>query len=184
MASSSFFLSVALLVSAIVPGGSPAFAQTPPGEPSKTETPKPMAPQSPATLIKAGSLEIAAPWLRATPNGAKVAGGYLTVTNHGSEPDKLIAAAIPLAGSGQIHEMKMEDGMMHMHEIAGGLEIKPGETVTLKPGGYHLMFMDLRDSLKQGDTLEGSLMFAKAGKVIVTFKVGGLADKTAPSDAK
>jgi len=147
-------------------------------------TQQPMAPQPPATVFRAGSLEISAPWLRATPNGAKVAGGYVSVTNHGSEPDKLIAAAMPLAGRAEVHEMSMENGTMHMHELAGGLDIKPGETITLKPGGYHLMFMDLHDTLKQGDTIEGSLTFAKAGKVIVTFKVGGLADKTPPGDGK
>ncbi len=139
--------------------------------------------QSPA-IVTAGSLEIATPWLRATPNGAKVAGGYLSITNKGSEPDRLIGAAIPLAPKGAVHEMSMDNGTMRMRELNDGLEIKPGETVELKPGGYHIMFEDLRQPLKQGDTIEGTLTFAKAGKVDVTFKVGGIADTVPPAAAE
>jgi len=184
MARSPVFLSAFLALGLMAATHEAALAQAPQAVPPQGATQQPMAPETPATVVKAGSLEIATPWLRATPNGAKVAGGYLTVTNHGSEADKLVSAAIPLAGSGEIHEMNMENGMMHMHEVAGGLEIKPGETVTLKPGSYHLMFMDMRGSLKEGDTVEGALTFAKAGKVMVTFKVGGLADKTPPGESK
>jgi periplasmic copper chaperone A len=140
------------------------------------------APQSPATTM-AGSLEIATPWLRATPNGAKVAGGYLSITNKGTEPDRLTGAVIPVAAKGAIHKMSMDNGMMLMRELTDGLEIKPGETVELKPGGYHLMFEDLKQPLKQGDTVEGTLTFAKAGTVAVTFKVGGIADTVPPAAA-
>ncbi len=133
-----------------------------------------------ATVVKAGSLEIIAPWLRATPGGAKVAGGYLSITNTGTEPDRLIGAAIPVAQRGDIHEMSMANGMMRMRALESGLEIKPGQTVELKPGGYHIMFEDLREPLKQGDTIEGTLTFAKAGTVNITFQVGGIADTRAP----
>jgi copper(I)-binding protein len=132
----------------------------------------------PPSIITAGSLTIATPWLRATPNGAKVAGGYLSITNKGSESDRLISA------KGAIHEMSMDNGMMRMNELPDGLEIKPGETVILKPGSYHIMFEDLSEPLKQGDMVEGTLTFAKAGKINVTFKVGGIGDQAAPqSDA-
>jgi copper(I)-binding protein len=77
--------------------------------------------------------------------------------------------------------MSMDNGTMRMRELAGGLEIKAGETVELKPGGFHIMFQDLTEPLKQGDTVEGTLTFAKAGKVPVTFKVGGLADTAPPA---
>jgi copper(I)-binding protein len=138
----------------------------------------------PASIITAGSLTIATPWLRATPNGAKVAGGYLSITNKGSESDRLIGATLPVAPKGAIHEMSMDNGMMHMNELPDGLEIKPGETVILKPGSYHIMFEDLSEPLKQGDMVEGTLTFAKAGKINVTFKVGGIGDQAAPqSDA-
>jgi len=133
--------------------------------------------------FKAGSLEIVTPWLRATPGGAKVGGGYLSITNKGSDPDRLTGAAIPFSQKGAIHEMSMDNGMMRMRELPDGLEIKPGETVELKPGGYHIMFEDLTQPLKQGDVIEGTLTFAKAGKVNVTFKVGGFGDVSAPGAA-
>jgi copper(I)-binding protein len=133
--------------------------------------------------VKAGSLEIVTPWLRATPGGAKVAGGYLRITNAGGEADRLIGAAIPIARTGDIHEMSMDNGMMRMRALDSGLEIKAGATVELKPGGYHIMFEGLTEPLKQGDMIEGTLTFAKAGKVPVTFEVGGIADTAPPAAA-
>ena len=124
-----------------------------------------------AETVKAGTLTIAQPWLRATPAGAKVAGGYLRITNTGSEPDRLVAASIPLAGRGEVHEMSTQDGIMRMRELEGGLEIKPGQTVELKPGGFHLMFMDLTGAPKAGEPVRGTLTFQKAGRVDVTFGV-------------
>lgn len=125
----------------------------------------------------AGSLKIGQPWSRATPNGAKVAGGYLSVTNTGTEPDTFTGATFADAGRAEIHQMSMEGGVMKMAPVEGGLVIKPGETVTLKPGGYHLMFMDLKGALKQGETVKGTLTFAKAGSVPVEFTVEGIAAK-------
>ena len=124
-----------------------------------------------AQQFKAGTLVIEQPWARATPGGAKVAGGYLTIVNTGAEPDRLIGGAMPLAGRFEVHEMKVEDGVMKMREVRGGLEIGPGQKVELKPGGYHLMFMDLNAPLKQGETVKGQLRFEKAGTVDVEFKV-------------
>jgi periplasmic copper chaperone A len=136
---------------------------------------------APTAVVTVGSLQIATPWLRATPGAAKVAGGYLSITNKGRESDRLIGAAIPLAQKGDIHEMSMDNGTMRMRALADGLEIKPGETVELKPGSYHIMFEDLTQPLKQGDVIEGTLTFAKAGTVDVTFKVGGIADTAPPA---
>jgi uncharacterized protein YcnI len=127
-----------------------------------------------APTVMAGPIAIQAPWLRATPGGAKVAGGYLRVTNNGREPDRLLDAAIPISTRGEVHQMSTENGIMKMAPVDGGLEIKPGESVELKPGGYHLMFMGLTGALKEGDTVKGSLDFAKAGRVEVTFRVGGI----------
>ncbi len=79
-----------------------------------------------------------------------MAGGYLTVTNTGAEPDTLTGGTIDQAGSVEIHSMSMEGGVMKMAPVEGGLVVKPGETVTLKPGGYHLMFQGLKDPLKKG----------------------------------
>jgi len=127
--------------------------------------------------VTAGALKIGQPWSRATPNGAKVAGGYLSVTNTGAEPDTLTGGTFDEAGSVEIHSMSMEGGVMKMATVENGLVVKPGETVTLKPGGLHLMFLGLKDPLKKGQTVKGTLTFAKAGSVPVTFTVESLAAK-------
>ena len=121
--------------------------------------------------IKAGSLVIENPWTRETPGGAKVGGGYLVIKNSGSESDRLVGGSFPVAGHLEIHEMKMEGDVMRMRALPNGLEIKPGESVQLKPGGYHVMFMDLKKPFKQGEAIKGELRFEKAGVVPVEFKV-------------
>ena len=136
-----------------------------------------------AQSYRVGSLSIEQPWTRATPDGAKVAGGYLTITNTGQEPDRLIGGALPQAGRIEVHEMKMEGGVMQMREVAGGLEIAPGQKVELKPGGYHVMFMELRQPLKQGETLKGQLRFQKAGILDVDYRVEAIG-AAAPAHSK
>ncbi|MBK5959872.1 hypothetical protein CCR97_16915 [Rhodoplanes elegans] len=137
------------------------------------------AAQTPATTeIKAGGLKIEMPWTRATPGGAKVAGGYMTITNTGTAPDRLVGGSLPQAGRFEVHEMKTENGIMTMRPITGGLEIKPGETVKLAPGGYHVMFMELKEPLKEGATLPGELRFEKAGTVAVQYKVQAIGATT------
>ena len=136
-----------------------------------------------AADFTAGALKIGQPWSRATPNGAQVAGGYLAVTNTGTEPDTLTGASIEGAGRAELHSMSMEGGVMKMAPVEGGLVIKPGETVTLKPGGYHLMFLDLKGPLKKGQTVKGTVTFAKAGSVPVAFTVESIAAK-APGAAE
>jgi copper(I)-binding protein len=127
-----------------------------------------------ADAVKVGALQIETSWLRATPGGAKVAAGYLRITNNGSVPDTLISASMPLAGRGEVHEMSMQNGVMHMRALPQGLAIAPGQTVELKPGSFHLMFLDLNGGLSQGQSAEVTLRFEKAGTVRVTFSVGGL----------
>jgi copper(I)-binding protein len=129
------------------------------------------APGGGSPIYKAGSLVITAPWTRATPKGAPVAGGYLSITNNGAEPDRLIGGSFAAAGGFEVHEMKMEGGVMRMRPVKRGLEIKPGETVELKPGELHLMFTGLKQQLKAGGTVTGTLEFAKAGKVEVSYPV-------------
>jgi copper(I)-binding protein len=121
--------------------------------------------------VKAGSLTVEAPWSRATPGGAKVAGGYLKITNNGAESDRLTGGSLPRAGRVEIHEMAVADGVMRMRPLPAGLEIKPGATVELKPGGLHMMFLDLSAGLKEGETIKGTLVFEKAGTVEVSFRV-------------
>lgn len=133
-----------------------------------------------ADTFKAGDITISAPWTRATPGGAKVAGGYLKVTNNGKTPDKLLGGMTSVAGRMEIHEMTMSGGVMQMRPQLAGLEIKPGETVELKPGGFHVMFLDLKRQLKDGETVNATLQFEQAGTVEVTFKVGPIGGSSSP----
>jgi copper(I)-binding protein len=123
---------------------------------------------------KAGAIEIGHPWSRATPPGAPVAGGYLKLTNTGTEPDTLVAATLEAAGRVEIHEMAVVDGVMKMRPLADGIALAPGASVELKPGGYHIMFMNLKHGLVKGDKVKGTLEFRKAGKVEVEYAVEAL----------
>lgn len=120
---------------------------------------------------KAGSLQIQHPWSRATPKGATVAGGYMKITNTGTTPDRLIGGSIAVAPKFEIHEMSMQGGVMKMRMLPNGLEIKPGQTVEFKPGGYHLMFVGISTPLEQGKRVKGTLEFEKAGKIEVEYAV-------------
>jgi len=124
---------------------------------------------------KVGDLVITQAWSRATPSGAKVAGGYLTIENKGAVADRLIGGSGDVAGKFEIHEMSMNSGVMTMRELDKGLTIEPGKTVKLAPGGYHLMLMDLKGPpLKQGDQVPVTLEFERAGKVTVSLDVEGV----------
>jgi len=123
---------------------------------------------------KAGDLVITQAWSRATPNGAKIAGGYLTIENKGTAPDRLVGGSGEIAGKVEIHEMAMNNGVMTMRPLDKGLAIEPGKTVKFAPGGYHLMLMDLKGPFKQGDKVPLTLEFEKAGKVTLSLDVQGV----------
>jgi copper(I)-binding protein len=127
-----------------------------------------------AEEVKAGDLVITQAWSRATPGGAKIGGGYLAIENKGSAPDRLIGGSADVAGKVEVHEMAMNNGVMTMRPLDKGLTIEPGKTVKLAPGGYHLMLMDLKSPLKQGDKLPLTLEFEKAGKVKLSLDVQGV----------
>ncbi|RUW59957.1 copper chaperone PCu(A)C [Mesorhizobium sp. M7A.F.Ca.US.008.03.1.1] len=124
--------------------------------------------------FKLGDLEIGHPWSRATPAGAKVAGGYFTITNNGSAPDRLVSISSDVSEKAELHEMGVKDGVMTMRPVAGGLEIPAGGKVALAPGGYHLMFIGLKRQPKQGEKFSATLTFEKAGPVSVDFAVEGM----------
>ncbi|MGB8400703.1 copper chaperone PCu(A)C [Bradyrhizobium sp.] len=124
--------------------------------------------------LKAGDLVITQAWSRATPSGAKIAGGYLTIENKGSMPDRLVGGAGEVAGKVEVHEMAVNNGVMTMRPLDKGLAIGPGKTVRLAPGGYHLMLMDLKSPLKEGDKVSVTLEFEKAGKVTLSLDVQGI----------
>jgi copper(I)-binding protein len=118
-----------------------------------------------------GSIEVGKPWSRATPKGAKVAGAYMTITNKGTAPDRLVGGSTSAASGFEVHSMVMEQGVAKMRPVEGGLEIKPGETVELKPGSFHVMLTGLKQPLEKGQKVKATLEFAKAGKVDVEYAV-------------
>ena len=136
-----------------------------------------------AEEVKAGDIVITQAWARATPGGAKIGGGYLTIENKGSAPDRLIGGSAEIAGKVEVHEMAMKNGVMTMRPLDNGLTIEPGKTVKLAPGGYHLMMFDLRSPLKQGDKLPLTLDFEKAGKVKLSLDVEGVGAKGPAGEA-
>ena len=127
-----------------------------------------------AEEVKAGELTITQAWSRATPKGAKIGSGYLTIENKGSAPDRLVGISADIAGKVEVHEMAMNNGVMTMRPLDKGLTIDPGKTVKLAPGGYHLMMSDLKSPLKQGDKVPVTLEFEKAGKVQLSLDVQGV----------
>lgn len=120
---------------------------------------------------RVGDLRIDHPWSRATPPSARVGAGYLSLRNDGAVADRLVAASSPAAARVEIHEMRMEGSVMRMREMAQGLSIPAGAKVELKPGGLHLMLMELKAPLAAGTDVPVTLVFERAGRVDVTLKV-------------
>ena len=118
-----------------------------------------------------GGLKIGHPWSRPTPNGAPTAAGFLTLTNTGAQPDRLLGGSSPLVTQIQVHQMSMDGGIMRMRELPDGLVLPPGATVRLEPGGYHLMLIGPKAPFKVGDHIPATLKFAKAGSIKVEFDV-------------
>jgi copper(I)-binding protein len=128
--------------------------------------------------VTAGNLKISAPWARATPKGASVGGGYMKITNTGNAPDRLVGGVSDVSSRFEIHEMSMDGGVMKMRAMPKGIEIKPGQTVEFKPGGYHVMFVGLKQALDKGGHVKATLQFETAGKVEVDFTVEGIGAQT------
>jgi copper(I)-binding protein len=118
-----------------------------------------------------GSIHITQSWSRATPKGATAGAGYMTITNKGTTPDKVSCVSDDASAQCEIHSMTMEGGVMKMRPVEGGLEIKPGESVTLAPSGFHVMFRQLKHPLEQGKTIKATLKFDKAGTVDVEYPI-------------
>jgi periplasmic copper chaperone A len=127
--------------------------------------------------VRVGDLTVHEPWLRAVPAGAPVAGGYVRITNNGTVEERLTGVESDIAGHIMLHAMAVTDGIMTMRGLDDGLSIAPGATVELKPGGMHIMFMDLQRRPKPGESFTGTLLFAHAGPVEVTFAVAPIGAK-------
>jgi len=124
-------------------------------------------------LPAAAQVSVENPWARATPPGAQVAGGYMTIVNRGNAPDKLLGASSPTAGRVETHVHIMRGEVAEMREVPG-YDIPAGGRFELKPGGAHLMFVELKRPFKEGETVPVKLRFQRAGEIEVRFAVGAM----------
>jgi copper(I)-binding protein len=120
--------------------------------------------------FKAGTIEIGHPWSRPTPPSAPVASGYLTLTNTGTEGDRLTAISSPIAERSEIHRSVVAAGVASMRPI-DGLAVEPGATVNFEAERLHVMFSAPDRQLKDGDRFPATLVFEKGGSVEVEFVV-------------
>lgn len=133
--------------------------------PAHSQQPKPAAAAAQAAReFKAGAVTVRAPWARATPGGAKVAGVYLEIEAAAGTEDRLLGARSPVSGTVEIHDHINDGGVMRMRRIEA-VAVKGATAVVLKPGGLHVMLMDLVQPLKAGETVKLTLLFERAGAV-------------------
>lgn len=134
-----------------------------------------------ATDYKAGSLAISGPWSRATPKGAQVGVGYMAIKNNGTTPDRLIGGSVDVADHFELHVTTIENGIARMRELSD-IEIKPGQVIEFKPGGSHVMFVNLKHPLSKGEHINGTLVFEHAGKVQIEYSVEGIGAQRGPQE--
>jgi periplasmic copper chaperone A len=127
-------------------------------------------PAAAARIYNKGLIQLRDPWTRATPPGAEVAAGYVEIRNTGKEADRLVAASSPAAARVELHVMSHDGGVMKMRE-APGFPTPPRKTVTLKPGGSHLMLTGLKQPFLKGQHIPITLRFERAGEVHVELEV-------------
>jgi len=124
-------------------------------------------------LPAAAQVSVERPWARATPPGAQVAGGYMTIVNRGNAPDKLVGASSPAAARVETHVHVVEGDVMKMRKVPG-YEIPANGRFVLEPGGAHLMFRHIKRPLKEGETVRVKLRFERAGEIEVDFPVAAM----------
>lgn len=129
--------------------------------------------------VAIGTLELRGGFARATLPNAPVGGAFITITNNGATDDRLVSVSSPAADVGQLHTMEMVGDVMKMRALPDGIVIPAGQTVTLEPGGLHMMLMGLKQAFVEGQTLTVTLTFEKAGSVEVELPIlGTAADST------
>jgi copper(I)-binding protein len=130
-------------------------------------------------VARLGPIEIDTPWARATIGTARPGSAYVTFRNTGDLPEELVEISTPAAAHPEVHEMTHEGGVMKMRP-AGPLEIPPGEEVRLEPGGMHIMLMQLRQPLEEGERIPITFIFGEAGEITVSAPITSLAARTPP----
>jgi periplasmic copper chaperone A len=129
---------------------------------------------APAAFAQGGgasTIAVEGPWARATPAGARTGAVYMTLANKTNASDRLTGASSDVAAEVQIHEMSVVNGIMKMRQLADGLAIPAGGSVTLKPGSYHVMLIGLKKPLAAGEAFPLTLTFQNAGNISVTVQV-------------
>ena len=127
-----------------------------------------------------GDLRITHPWARASAGHGNTGAAFMTIVNTGDADDKLVAASTSIARTTEIHETKMENGVMKMRMLMGGLAIPAGAEVALKPMGLHVMMMGVMEKLVEGETLLLTLTFEQAGSVELAVPIAGPGAMMAP----
>jgi hypothetical protein len=124
-----------------------------------------------ATEAAASIITVTEPWSRETAEGQNAGGAFMAIANTGTAADRLTGGSTPVAGRVEIHTMSMDGGVMRMRQLESGLEVPAGSVVTLKPGSFHVMLMDLKQPLKAGDKVPLTLTFMGAGTVATELAV-------------
>ena len=132
-----------------------------------------------ASETDVGDLRIAQPWARATAASAPAGAAYMTVTNAGDRDDRLVAAESDAAETIELHETSMENGTMRMRRVDDGIPLPAGQTVSLAPGGLHIMLVGLAHPLREGESFTLQMSFEEAGSV--TLDVPILAPRASPT---
>jgi len=117
-----------------------------------------------------GAVTITHPWARASAGASPNGAAYMTLSVDGTEPDRLLAVATPIAKHAQLHNNVMDDGVMKMRPVEA-IEIAPGTPTVLEPSGLHIMLMGLAAPLEEGTTVTMTLTFERAGSIEVEFVV-------------
>ncbi|MEO6517614.1 MAG: copper chaperone PCu(A)C [Pseudoxanthomonas sp.] len=131
-----------------------------------------------------GELHVSGVWSKATPPNAPVAAGFLTIDNRGDAPDRLLRVESAAGNRVEIHQMSQANGVARMREIVGGLPLPAGQVTELKPGGYHLMFIQPTQPFTEGGSVPATLVFEKAGRLPVVFEVRAMTAGIAQDGSK
>lgn len=131
--------------------------------------------------FRLGDMTVTTPWARATPGPVKIGAAYLTLTNRGAAPDRLISARSDVAERVELHTNLSTDGMMQMRPL-DSVVLPPGQSVRFEPSGLHLMLINLKAPLQEGSEFALQITFERAGTITVPVKVGAVGSAGMPAD--
>jgi copper(I)-binding protein len=134
----------------------------------------------PDQTFATGGITVSGAFTRAMLDAAKVGAGYMSIANAGAEADRLVSAKSELTPQVELHNMVVKDGMMSMSPVEGGIEVPAGGSVDLAPGGLHVMFIGPNQQFQEGECVELTLTFEKAGDLPVQLVVGPVGADAAP----